>query len=114
MLKADQTLSRIVALKRQKAEQSLALMQASLRQSREKLVELETELARANDIGLDFEMLKLANQNGHIQRMLHDMERVRGEIAIIEGRLEDAREALKQILMSEDELSRINVARRSA
>jgi len=112
MVKTAQTLSRIVALKRQKAEQSLALLQAALRHARDDLAQLDALLASSNNVSHDFETLKLATQNGHLRRVLHDIDRKKAEIAGIENQLDEAREALKQILMSEDELSKMNAARR--
>ena len=97
-------LLKLVALKRQKAEQSLAIVQAELRDLGKQLDALQEEFASADRAGGDVRAMMLSSQYGHSRRVLHDMDRKRSEIADAQQRFNAAREELKRILNSEDQL----------
>ena len=99
-------LPRIVALKRQKAEQDLAVLQARQRQFETRIKTLQEELAKADSSIADFQALRLASQNGHARRLLQEVDRVQADLAALAGPMHLAREALKRILNSEDQLAR--------
>ena len=96
-------LLKLVALKRQKAEQSLAIVQTELRDLGKQLDALQEEFASADQAGGDVHAM-LSSRYGHSRRVLHDMDRKRSEIADAQQRFNAAREELKRILNSEDQL----------
>jgi hypothetical protein len=102
-------LRKLVALKRQKAEQTLAIVQMRLRDLSAELDALQREFTSADRAGGDIQALMLASRNGHAKRMLWEMDRKRTEIAEMKLKLQQAREDLKLILNSEDQLSRMDV-----
>lgn len=101
-------LLKLVALKRQKAEQSLAIVQARLRELAKELDTLQSELSKADQAG-DIQALMLASRNGHAVRVLREMDLKRSEIAQTKLHLHQAREDLKMILNSEDQLNQMGV-----
>ena len=111
---ADQQtqLRRIVALKRQKAEQSLSIIQSAIRKLEGELEALQGLLAAADGAGQDFQTLSLASQHGHVQRLLSEMEQKQVQITLTVRQLDTAKESLKQILNSEDELAKMSKAAR--
>ncbi|WP_290491588.1 hypothetical protein, partial [Hyphomonas sp. UBA4508] len=52
----------------------------------------------------DVHAMMLSSRYGHSRRVLHDMDRKRSEIADAQQRFNAAREELKRILNSEDQL----------
>ena len=111
---ADQQaqLRRIVALKRQKAEQSLSIIQSAIRKLEGELEALQGLLAAADGAGQDFQTLSLANRHGHVQRLFSEMEQKKAQITLTARQLDTAKESLKQILNSEDELAKMSKAAR--
>ena len=101
-------LLKLVALKRQKAEQSLAIVQTRLRELAKELDGLQSELSKADQAG-DIQALMLASRYGHAVRVQREMDLKRSEIAQTKLHLHQAREDLKMILNSEDQLNQMGV-----
>lgn len=107
MANTQRKLLKLVALKRQKAEQALALVQSRLRQLESDLQALQADLARADSGDADVQALMLASRHGHMERMLSEMDRKQADIADAKQQLHRAREDLKKILNSEDQLAQM-------
>lgn len=105
--KTAKTLSGLVALKRQQAEQAFAAARADLAAARDKLEALQAELRSSPAASEDFEAAALSDRFGHSRRLLLLIEAQR---AVIEGKtivLNERRNALKRAFGSERALGDI-------
>jgi hypothetical protein len=104
--KARQTLTQLVALKRQRAEQALAEAHAALREAREDLLtarlQLQTPTAQE-----DFQSIRLAEQNGHSTRLLAQIREREELVRAREGDLAARTDALRKAFGSEQLLDEV-------
>lgn len=107
MAKQKDALKKIVALKRQSAEQRVRVLQTDAERMEAALVALSEALRNIDTNGSGFDTLRLAEEHGHSRKLISDMRA--GETALVEKRAElhDAREALKRAFHSEERLGEI-------
>ena len=104
MSKQNRVLLKLVALKRQRAEQGLAIAQTRLREVQAGLADLQAQLAAADTMQMDFQTLSLSARNGHVQRLLGKLADQQALIEQTQTFVAAAKEELKRILNSEDQL----------
>ncbi|MBR9808635.1 MAG: hypothetical protein GYB49_15570 [Alphaproteobacteria bacterium] len=104
MSKQNRVLLKLVALKRQRAEQGLAIAQARRRELQAGLADLQAQLAAADAAQIDFQALSLSARNGHVQRLLNKLADQQAQVEQSQACVAEAREELKRILNSEDQL----------
>ncbi len=109
MARSDAVLQRLVALKRQAAEQSVLALQQRVRQAEAALGEAVARLDATDSEHLDFTLRKLAHQQGHIRKALADIEAQRRAVEETRSHLGEAETALRRALHAEERLA----ARRS-
>ena len=112
MPKQNRVLLKLVALKRQKAEQDLAIAQARLRTLQVGLANLQAQLEAADGSGRDFQSLSLSSRHGHVQRLLANAAEQCDLIEQAQVCVADAKENLKRILNSQDQLTAMGSALR--
>jgi len=111
MARKGPDLKKLVALRRQKAEQALALLQADIRAGEEALVSLQAELASLDKAAGDFGALSLAHRHGRPGALLARISETQAQIAENKGRLPAMRDAVKAALHSEQRLSDLEAGR---
>lgn len=99
-------LKKLVALKRQRAEQNLLSIQQELTALMTELKRLETDLASLNGEAGGIETHILAYEHGFAQRQTWAIQACRAKIAEKEAEYASAREALKRAFNSEERLRR--------
>ena len=99
-------LKKLVALKRQRAEQALLSVQQDLTALMAELKRLEQQLAAMDGEGGGIESHILAYEHGFDQRQVYAIAACRARIAEKEAEYFSAREALKRAFDSEDRLRR--------
>lgn len=99
-------LEKLVALKRQRAEQALLSVQQELSALMDELKRLEAELATLNGEGGGIESHILSYEHGYVQRQIGAIAACRVRIVEKEAEFFAAREALKRAFDSEDRLRR--------
>ncbi|WP_084395923.1 hypothetical protein [Henriciella aquimarina] len=104
MTRKTKDLSKLVALKRQKAEQDFAALQAEIRRDEQALAALRDRLNAADDQAAGYEAISLAHTHGHLGAVIGQMRTLEKEMAEKEERLGTFREALKNVLYSEQRL----------
>ena len=106
MADTEATLAKLVALKRQRAEQRVFDLQQAVDDARAKLADLEARLV-AMDADVDANMVArlLAFQQGHVEKLVADIKAQRGTITDAEAELEAARAELRSVFHSEDQLA---------
>jgi hypothetical protein len=99
-------LRKLVALKRQRAEQVLLTVQSELVSLNRELASREASLAALDggDDGLEARLL--AHRNGHARRLIIEIRDCRERIVQKERDLLQARENLKRVFDSEERLRR--------
>ena len=105
--KTARTLSGLVALKRQQAEQAFAAARADLAAEKDKLDALQAELRSTPDASEDFEAAALSDRFGHSRRLLSLIEAQQAEIQRKTQTLDERRNALKRAFGSERALGDI-------
>lgn len=104
-------LKKLVALKRQRAEQTLLGVQKELSALRQELAALEARLSAMNGEGREITPQFLSYEHGYVQRLVSDLGECRARIARKEVEVISAREALKRVFDSEERLRREGVGR---
>lgn len=100
-------LRKLVALKRQKAEQSFQSLQQDRNLIETTLRNLSDSLQAMNTQDLPFDTRKLAHQQGRVEKLIADIDAQRVLLAKTQSQLALARDALKRALHSEDRLQRM-------
>lgn len=99
-------LKQLVALKRKRGEQEVLGLQQALSHSHKALADLSANLDRLNDPTLDFHLSKLVNQHGLAMKIISDIAIENTNVSQVELDLRLARQALKQVFFSEEQLRR--------
>lgn len=102
----DPKLTKLVALKRQRAEQALLSVQREAARLDKSIADLTSQLNGADEPGQDFEALRLSYQEHFVEGMLGRIGKLRAERETLARRLEQAREELKKAIYSEGQLNR--------
>lgn len=97
-------LQKLVALKRQKAEQRVLALQQALGEAEVRLAQAVASLRAADDINLDFTSRSMALQQGRVDRLIAEVRAKESDVSLARQALEEAKEALKWVLYSEDRL----------
>lgn len=104
MDKSERTLRKLVALKRQIAEQKYAVIQADVRKDEKTLASLKADLKASDDWEGDFQATSLSRQFGHVALALQRIDAAKAGLDHKRQCLSEAREALKKALDSEQRL----------
>ena len=106
MADTEATLAKLVALKRQRAEQRVFDLQQAVDNAEARLVELSDRLS-AMDADIDANMAArlLAFQQGHVEKLVADIRAQRRTIVDAEAELDAARAELRSVFHSEDQLA---------
>lgn len=105
--KTGKTLTKLVSLRRQQAEQDFARARQALIAAEEELARMETQLRTPPAASEDFAAVALSEQNGNTQRLLKRIEAQKQLIAEMQTALADRRDALKKAFGSERRLGEI-------
>ncbi len=104
-------LRKLVALKRQKAEQAFQTLQQDRGRAETAIKKLSDSLQTMNTQTLPFDIRRLAHQQGHVEKLIADIDAQRTLLSETETQLGLARDALKRALHSEDRLRHMTVNR---
>jgi len=104
MAKQAATLRKIVALKRQSAEQYVRTVQNDADRIEASLAGLRANLLALDAGAAGFDAHRLAEENGHTRKLLADMRAAEAALALRRADLVKAREALKRVFHSEERL----------
>lgn len=96
------TLKKLVALKRQRAEQAFALARAGLQVEERRLTQLQAELSAIDANAGDYADFVLSMRFGRTAYLMQRVEAARQAVASKRKTLDAARETLKSVLYSED------------
>lgn len=102
-----QTLKKLVALKRQKAEQDFALAKAALQAEEQRLAQLQAELSAIDANAGDYVDFALSMRFGRTAHLMRRIEAARQGVALKRKELDAAREAFKNVLYSEDRVGEV-------
>ena len=105
--KTAKTLTKLVSLRRQQAEQDFALARQMVSAAEAELARLEEQLRSPAAAPEDFASIALAEQNGHTGRLLKQIETQKQAIVVKQAALAERREALKKAFGSERRLGEI-------
>lgn len=100
---ADQ-LQTLVGIKRQKAEQEVWSLQQQVRQIEDEMSQIDEELKAFDAASETFDGASLARRHGAVERMIGKQKQKKEQLAARRVDLEAAREALKRVLHSEDQI----------
>lgn len=104
MPKQREVLRRIVALKRQSAEQHLRAVQMDVDQTVSDIARLNAGLHAMDEAKAGFDALRLAEEHGHARKLIADIRAAEAALAVKRSELHEAREALKRAFHSEERL----------
>lgn len=107
MSKRKPDLQKIVSLKRQKAEQDHAIAQKELGRVGAEAQQLVKTLNDLDHQREDVRSLMMSHQNGHVTKLLRDIEALQSSVSEKEAELLDVRDVLKRAFDSEDRLKRM-------
>jgi prefoldin subunit 5 len=97
-------LQKIVALKRQSVEQQVRALQDETDGIQSWIAELEASLRSMDEAGAGVDALRLAEEHGHVPRLIADLRTAHAALAGKHAELHSAREALKRVFHSEERL----------
>lgn len=97
-------LKKLVGIKRQKAEQDMLSLQLEVRRIEAEIIDLEQKLAALDRLGEGYDSVSLARRHGAAERIIAEIDRSRMKLAMRQGELGAAQEALKLALHSEDRI----------
>ncbi len=103
--KQQAVLRKLVAMKRQRAEQYVREVQARMREAEAEMSNLVGQLARMNQAGDGYNGNSLARRHGHVEHLLSGIATLRAALSVRQAELERAKEELKRVMHSEDQLS---------
>ncbi len=110
MPKQREVLRKIVALKRQSAEQRVRAIQIEADGIDADIAELTASLHALDETKAGFDALRLAEENGHARKLIADIRAGQAALIIKRAELHTAREALKHVFHSEERLSQTSRA----
>lgn len=102
--KQDAMLRTLVGMKRQRAEQYVRDVQEQLRVIEAELGNLSGRLTRMNQVENGYEELTMSRSHGHVEHLLASMKTLRAALSLREAELERAKEGLRRIMHSEEQL----------
>jgi hypothetical protein len=105
MAKHKDVLPGLVALKRQRVEQQVLALQQDVARIEAANEGLAAGLKAMDDPPAGFEALSLSAGNGHIPKVLKDIDASKAELARRRAELNAARLALKNVFHSEEQLA---------
>ncbi|MFN3911400.1 hypothetical protein [Hyphomonas sp.] len=97
-------LQKIVALKRQSAEQQVRMLQLDVERIELSINELAASLTAMDEGKAGFEAHWLAEASGYVGKVIRDIGLRRAALADKRSELHDAREALKRVFHSQERL----------
>lgn len=100
-------LRRLVALKRQKAEQQVLSLQQELERIETSITALSSGLQAMDSPELGFPIRALAARQGHVEKLIAELAVQQVSMAKTETELGVARDALKRVFHSQDRLQRM-------
>jgi uncharacterized protein (DUF3084 family) len=107
MSKRKPDLQKIVSLKRQKAERDHAIAQKELDRMDAQARQLVKTLNDIDHQREDVRSLMMSHQNGHVTKLLRDIDALRSSVSEKEAELLCVRDLLKRAFDSEDRLKRM-------
>lgn len=107
MARQAETLKKIVALKRQSAEQRVRALQIEVGGIEASIAALMASLDPADLVKYGYEACSLAETNGHVGKVLAQVRHRNIALVSKDAELQAAREALKRVLHSEERLGQI-------
>lgn len=105
MSKQTDMLKKIVALKRQSAEQRVRTLQIDADRIEAGIAALEASFQQLDALIGGFEAHRLAEENGHARKLLADIRAADAALQVKRIDLHEAREALKRVFHSEERLA---------
>lgn len=105
MARKREVLRKIVALKRQSAEQHLRVIQMDLDRIEATLTELTVRLQGIDRAKAGFDALRLAEEHGHSRKLIADIRAAQANLIVKRESLHEAREALKRAFHSQEQIS---------
>lgn len=107
MAKQKDVLKKIVALKRQSAEQRVLVLQTDAEKIEASISRLRAGLAAMDSTAAGFDALRLAEENGHVRKVVDDIKAAQAALQEKQLEVSEAREALKRAFHSESRLGEI-------
>ena len=107
-----ETLSKLVALKRSKAEQAYASAKSALTDAEKRLVQLREEMSRDVPVGMSFEAVSLAEKNGNSRRLAGLVDVQKEAILACRAEADARRETLKLAFGAEQRVKDIRAGRK--
>ncbi|MFN4226450.1 MAG: hypothetical protein ACK4HR_09040 [Hyphomonas sp.] len=105
MAKKKDVLPRIVALKRQRVEQQVLALQQEVARLESSLRDLAGRLKATDNPPAGIEALSLSQANGHVPKLVRDIDARKAELARRRSELDAARLALRNVFHSEEQLA---------
>ena len=100
-------LQKIVALKRQSAEQHVRMLQLEAERLESSISALLTSLKSMDEGRAGIDAHLLAEAHGHVGKVIKDIAARRAELSRIQFELHEAREALKRVFHSQERLGEV-------
>ncbi|MGA1341726.1 MAG: hypothetical protein ACO33A_01570 [Hyphomonas sp.] len=101
------SLSKIVALKRQSAEQRVRSLQLEMQAIEATIAGLTTSLKALDEGQSGIEASFLAQAHGHVSRVIREIEAQKAALLVRRSELDAAREALKRVFHSQERLDEV-------
>jgi len=105
MAKQAQVLKRIVALKRQSAEQRLRALQIEAEGIESAIAGISRELASLDEVAAGIDAHVLAEQHGHARKLIENRRAAEARLSEKRREVLEAQEALKRAFHSEERLN---------
>lgn len=105
MPKKREVLRKIVALKRQSAEQHLRAVQMDVDRIVSDIGQMHANLNAMDEVKAGFNALRLAEEHGYARKLIADIRKAEGLLAAKRSDLHEAREALKRAFHSQEQLN---------
>jgi prefoldin subunit 5 len=100
-------LRKIVALKRQSAEQRVRALQLELEAIEATIADLTTSLKALDEGQSGIEASFLAQAHGHVARVIREIDAQKAALLVRRSELDAAREALKRVFHSQERLEEV-------
>jgi hypothetical protein len=107
MARRKTDLRKIVSLRRQKAEQDYSIAQKELDRAGAEAQRLVETLSVLDASREDVASLLLSHQNGHVTKLVRDIDALQSSVSAKEAELQGVRNVLKRAFDSEDRLKRM-------
>lgn len=104
---AGPMLEKLTAMKRQKAEQEMLALMAEVRRIEGALTALGADLDGLDASEGAGDLAALAYQHGRLTQLLADIRQRQAALPLKAAELEDARQALRRALYSEEQIARL-------